>query len=297
MPDFSADGEYLLPDDLKDALAEPLSELGFPLEEKTGRLKDSSEIWHQFYKARVKDGYLAFLYAKKKNVLMDSIHGNSFSWIGHLFSKSGAQGIYIFSDSERVASPYVRQAINWQETYKIKCSLYFERDDMNRLLALDLESRKDELEQWLQLNKFEQAAASQGQAGILDFETLKNSQLERKKIADMIAIASANTAGLDPKDYIQDLISRTNWPAEWKLQLAGIWKGAPGATANALVNHVMIKKINPDHPAYTTIGGLMEILLEEADLDDRKTLLKMIREYQLITDPAILQQLQQQYGS
>jgi hypothetical protein len=295
MPDFSADGEYLLPDGLKDALAESLSELGFPLEEKTGRLKDSSEIWHQFYKARVKDGYLAFLYAKKKNVLMDSIHGNSFSWIGHLFSKSGAQGIYIFSDSERVASPYVRQAINWQETYKIKCSLYFERDDMNRLLALDLESRKDELEQWLQLNKFEQAAASQGPAVVLGFDGLKNNQEERKKIADLIATAAANVHGVLPDAYIQDLISRTNWPVNLKNQLAGGWTGNPPYDARKLVNHAMVRILNPDNPAYTTIGGLLEALLE--DVDDPKILLKMIQDYQLITDAAVLQQLQQEYGS
>jgi hypothetical protein len=156
---ISEDEQFLLPSNLKNVLAESMQELGFPLEDNHGRVRDLSNKWHRFYRARVPGGYLAFLYVGNK-VLESSVHGNEFAWIGILFPKVGAKGMFIFSDSSRVEPAYRTQAEVWEEKFGFERACFFDCGYEAQLLSGDRESRKSDLSDWLRLDKYGVAADS-----------------------------------------------------------------------------------------------------------------------------------------
>jgi hypothetical protein len=276
---FSEDGQFLLPADLKNVLTESMDALGFPLEASPGRLRDFSNKWHSFYRARVTGGYLAFLYVGSR-LLESGVHGNEFAWIGMLFSQYGAKGIFIFSDSSRVEPVYDTQAESWQEAFGLQRAHFFHQGYAAQLLSDDPESRKTDLTDWLKLARFSSLPKP-----IPPPVPLKDDHERREKIVGIISSAAANAINLSPREYIKDLVSRTRWPESWKIQFAGM-DGNAETMARALVDFAMSKEKIFTNPDYTAIGSLLEALIshDDADLEGSKFMFELIQIYHLITD-------------
>ncbi len=293
--DTREEEQYLLPPDLKSVLVDPMKDLGFPIDPKLGRVKDFSNKSHTFYRTIVKDGYLAFLYVGNK--LLESNHGNDFAWIGILFSRNGAKGIFFFSDSSRVEPAYDTQAEIWEEKFGFQRARFFDRGYETTLAAGDHESRKEYLNEWFKLRNF--TSVAQMPAATLTFDDLKNDQEKKERIVSIIANAAANAPVVTPQNYITDLVNRTNWPQSWKTQLSGMWDGNPEITARKLVNWALSKKINNADPSYTTIAGLLEPLIRtDTDRVDGMFLLELIQKHALITDNKIVQKIHDEnFGS
>jgi hypothetical protein len=283
------DEQYLLPPDLKQALVEPIKDLGFPLGDNPGRVRDYSGKWHNFYQCPVKGGYLAILYVRNK-LLESAVHGNNFAWIGALFSQNGAKGMFIFSDSTSIAPTFGKLEEDWEERLGFNRAKFFSKSYVDELIAGDLESKKSSLSEWFKLSSF--VTTTRTSTPSLTFEDLKNSQEKIDKIVSIIANAAANALG-NPQDYFPDLVRRTDWSREWQDAFAGTLNGlAPDVAARKLVGWALARKISKKNPSFTTIGALFEPLIRiDLDREDGLYLFQLIQEHGLITEPDIIQKI------
>ena len=285
----SGEEQFLLPSELKNVLAVSMEEMHYPLDDEPGRLRDYSNQWHRFYKARVKNGFLAFLYARN-NILKSSTHGNDFAWIGTLFSQNSAKGIYIFSDSSSVAPAYETLAESWQDSLGFTRARFFHHDYETQLIFGEPASRRDDLRDWLHLDKYQPTVQSSEQ---IQFKNLvDNHNHRRKRIEEIIINKAKATPGLTPQEYLQDLIERTNWPEDRKNEFPGTWKGNLPYDVRQLVKVALSQKENPKYSQYTMIGGLLEVLIQDVDGEAQKELFEIIQDFELITDKDVVEEIQ-----
>jgi len=280
--------QYLLPPKLRDALAGSMKEMQYPLDDEPGRLRDFSRQWHRFYKARVKNGYLAFLYACN-NILMSSAHGNELAWIGMLFSQNGAKGIYIFSDSSSVDDVYETLADNWEIGFGVTRAKFFPQDRETKLLSGDSANRRSDLQEWLKLKEFEPAVQNSERTQFINL--VENHNNRKNRIMEIIIGRAKAVPGLTPQEYLQYLVDQTNWPEERKVEFSGTWKGYLPFDVSTLVKFALSQRENPKHTEYTMIGGLLEALIPEVDGDAQKDLFEIIRDYDLIRDKDVIEEI------
>src|SRR2546427_176448 len=77
--------------------------------------------------------------------------------------------------------------------------------------------------------------------------------------------ALASIAG--PEQYFRDLVTRAELPAAFRAQLAGFGGGDPRASAIRLVRWADTQGTNPGDKRYTTLGSLLEVLLDDVGVE------------------------------
>lgn len=115
------------------------------------------------------------------------------------------------------------------------------------------------------------------------------STADRERLATLFARVASTAPGLLPQDVFRDLVSRAELPETWRQQLAGTWSGNAPADARRLIIWAQGKGANPAQPQWTTLGSLLLPLIAADDLgvEDRHTVINLIRHYHLCSAPAL----------
>jgi V8-like Glu-specific endopeptidase len=120
---------------------------------------------------------------------------------------------------------------------------------------------------------------------------------DKKRLRDiMIKQASSAPPNVGPALYFRNLVTRSNLPQSVQRQRL-TYTGVPIVDATELVEWASTQGTNPSDPHYTTLGSLLQPMLDadELDLEDRRTMAAIIVVYELYRDEALLNQLRQQY--
>ena len=127
-------------------------------------------------------------------------------------------------------------------------------------------------------------------------ENRKLSHNEIDKLVDILADQAATSMALSPQGYFRDLVRRTKLPSKWKRRLAGAWTGDPESDARKLVEWAEAKGINPAERELTTLGTLLQVLLEDdVGLEERSWLAALITVHKLYRDESLLNSLVMRY--
>ncbi len=105
--------------------------------------------------------------------------------------------------------------------------------------------------------------------------------------------ALASIAG--PEQYFRDLVTRAELPAAFRAQLAGFGGGDPRASAIRLVRWADTQGTNPGDKRYTTLGSILEVLLDDVGLEAATGLVAVIVSYGLYRDQGLLTRTTQRF--
>ncbi|MEO0843310.1 MAG: hypothetical protein AAF063_31055, partial [Cyanobacteria bacterium J06643_5] len=114
------------------------------------------------------------------------------------------------------------------------------------------------------------------------------------QLVDALAILAA-TSFVSPQEFFRDLVNRANLPQQWVNGLAGVWTGNPNYDARKLINWALARNGNPNDKRFTTLGSILNPLLQEVGFNDRKLIVSLIIIYQLCTDKKELEKLRISY--
>ena len=122
--------------------------------------------------------------------------------------------------------------------------------------------------------------------------TMKKNYID--KLVDVLA-ALAATSLISPQEFFNDLVNRANLPQQWVFRLTGTWKGDSYIDARKLINWALAKDVNPNDKRFTTLGSILQPLLQEAGFNDAKFIVSLIIIHKLYTDKKLLEKLQINY--
>jgi V8-like Glu-specific endopeptidase len=105
----------------------------------------------------------------------------------------------------------------------------------------------------------------------------------------------ASTYPEGPTPYYRDLVSRVDLPANWKMNIAGMWTGDALADGRKLVRWAIARDVNPSDPRYTTLGALLSVLLQDLGLEQQNTIVALILAYDLYRDDGLVARLAARY--
>lgn len=119
-------------------------------------------------------------------------------------------------------------------------------------------------------------------------------QADFDKLVELMASLAA-ALPTDPQKFFKKLINQANLPQRWVRDIAGVWTGDANYDAQQLINWALAKDVNPNDKRFTTLGSILQPLLQEAGFNDAKFIVSLIIIYQLYTDKELLEQLRVTY--
>ncbi|MDZ7969125.1 MAG: trypsin-like peptidase domain-containing protein [Nostoc sp. DedSLP03] len=110
------------------------------------------------------------------------------------------------------------------------------------------------------------------------------------KLANILATQAAD-ALVAPQMFFRDLVRRAGLPQRWNQETAGVWTGDTPRDARRLIDWALAKGINPLDKTYTTLGSLLNPLLEDVGFDIASYIVALIIRYQLYQSKSLLEDL------
>lgn len=108
-------------------------------------------------------------------------------------------------------------------------------------------------------------------------------------------VDQAITSG-DPPEYFKDLAKRAELPERWYPSIYGQIKPNPAFTARNIVDWAGARDINPNKPAFTTLGSLLRPLFQDIGGETAQRVVVIIVSNRLILGKDQLTQLMMDYG-
>lgn len=119
-------------------------------------------------------------------------------------------------------------------------------------------------------------------------------KVDRERIVQTLAKSAASGfSGSTP--FYRDLISRADLREEWRQSLSGVWQGDAQSDARNLVTWAIARGVNPQDRKYTTLGSILEALLDQLGYDDQILIVALIYTYHLYCDSHLLAGLAMRY--
>ncbi len=98
-----------------------------------------------------------------------------------------------------------------------------------------------------------------------------------------------------PQRFFKYLVDKADLPQAWRQGIAGAWTGNANYDARALINWAIARDVNPSDRRYTTLGSILQALLQHLGFQDASTIAAMIIVYQLFLDKKLLENIQMRY--
>jgi len=127
-------------------------------------------------------------------------------------------------------------------------------------------------------------------------EAINLSKDDSVQLINLIVKRAVNTPGLLPQQYLQDLVDRTNWPDNRKLEFSGTWKGNPSYDTRKLITYALSQPVNPIDSRFTTIGSLLNEFINDVDLTGQRWVASLILSRNLYRDSKLLHDLMAKYN-
>lgn len=107
--------------------------------------------------------------------------------------------------------------------------------------------------------------------------------VDKQRVVDLIT-RQAGDHPVGPAAYLRDLVQRSSFPEDWRLQLSGVWSGDPRIDSRRLVDWCAARDVNPADPRVTTLGSLLRAFYEDLGLEARAMLTAVIVAHDLYRD-------------
>jgi V8-like Glu-specific endopeptidase len=121
--------------------------------------------------------------------------------------------------------------------------------------------------------------------------------MKEKDINSLIALLSSNasTSPIGSKKYFRDLVNQSNLPPKWVYSLADIWTGDASYDSGILIRWAIVRRINPNDQRFTTLGSILNSLIQLVGFDDASFIAAVIVIYNLFLDSTLIYILQSRY--
>lgn len=105
--------------------------------------------------------------------------------------------------------------------------------------------------------------------------------------------AAVSLAGVER--YLRDLTWRANLPRSFQIELSGGHTGNPKVDARSLIRWAIAKDVNPADTRYTTLGSILQEVLNDVGAENYAHIVAIIIAYRLYLDPTVLSSLKMRY--
>jgi endonuclease G, mitochondrial len=121
--------------------------------------------------------------------------------------------------------------------------------------------------------------------------------MKEKDINLLITLLSSNasTSLIGSRKYFRDLVNQSNLPSKWVSSLSDVWTGDANYDAVTLIRWAIARRINPNDQRFTTLGSILNSLIQLVGFDDASFIAALIIVYNLYLEPTLIRILQSRY--